>query len=150
MADYEPVDLSAVCNAGVEVLGDASAGPPLGRVVLRGLPFLIGSDPPVKERCFVVPGAPVSIEIGRRARRIIVVHRQLRAAASAGHGIGTTVAEYAFHLADAETVTVPIRERFEIQVVPTEWGRSPFLAVTDTHDGNLPRLEGPWLSLIHI
>jgi hypothetical protein len=140
MTDYEPVDLSAVCNAAVEVLADQQ----LGRVVLRGLPFLVGTQPPVTERCFVVPDAPVSIEIGKHARRVIVAHRQLRPAAPAGHGVGTTVAEYVFHLAGGETVTVPIRERFEIQVVPTEWGRSPFLAVPDTHDGNRSRFEGPW------
>ena len=40
--------------------------------------------------------------------------------------------------------TAPIRERFEIQVVPPVWGRQPFLAVTDTSDGNLPRFEGSW------
>ncbi|MGH3245338.1 MAG: hypothetical protein ACRDOI_03880 [Trebonia sp.] len=35
-------------------------------------------------------------------------------------------------------------ERFEIQVVPPEWGRQPFLAVTDTSDHNRPRFEGRW------
>jgi hypothetical protein len=44
---YEPVDLSAVCNAGVADLGDESGDVPLGRVDLRGLPFLIGSEPPL-------------------------------------------------------------------------------------------------------
>ena len=39
---------------------------------------------------------------------------------------------------------MPIRERFEIQVVPPVWGRQPFLAVTDTSDGNPPRFEGSW------
>ena len=37
-----------------------------------------------------------------------------------------------------------IRERFEIQALPTPWGRLPFLAVTDHLDGNLPRFEGRW------
>jgi hypothetical protein len=49
-----------------------------------------------------------------------------------------------FHLAGGEVVTAPIRERFEIQVVPPVWGREPFLAVTDTSDYNLPRFEGRW------
>jgi predicted TIM-barrel fold metal-dependent hydrolase len=41
-------------------------------------------------------------------------------------------------------LTAPIRERFEIQVVPTAWGNLPFLAVTDTADHNMPRFEGSW------
>ena len=111
---------------------------------LRGLPFLIGSEPPSAERCFLLPGVPVPIGIGRVARRVIVAHRLLEPGAPAGHAVGQTVAEYVFHLADAEVVTAPIRERFEIQVVPPGWGRQPFLAVTDTSDGNLPRFEGSW------
>ena len=68
MPSYEPVDLSAACNAGVDVLGDEPGDLPLGRVDLRGLPFLIGSEPPSKERCFLLPGAPVPVGIGRTAR----------------------------------------------------------------------------------
>jgi hypothetical protein len=64
--------------------------------------------------------------------------------ARAGHAVGQVVAEYAFHLAGGEAVTAPIRERFEIQVVPPVWGRQPFLAVPDTSDYNLPRLAGGW------
>ena len=54
------------------------------------------------------------------------------------------VAEYVFRLDGGEAVTAPIRERFEIQVVPPEWGRLPFLAVADQADYNLPRFEGKW------
>jgi hypothetical protein len=148
MPSYEPVDLSDACNAGVEVLGDASGDVPLGRVDLRGLPFLIGPERPSAERCFVLPGVATSVEIGRLAPRVIVAHRLLEPGAPAGHAVGQTVAEYAFHLAGGEVVTAPIRERFEIQivhqVVPRIWGRLPFLAVTDTSDYNLPRFEGCW------
>src|SRR5215468_4796604 len=144
MPSYEPVDLSAACNAGVEVLGDEPGDVPLGRVDLRGLPFLIGSEPPSAKRCFLLPGAPVPVEIGRPARRVIVAHRLLEPGAPAGHAVGQTVAEYAFHLAGGEVVVARIRERFEIQVVPPGWGRLPFLAVTDTSDYNLPRFEGEW------
>ena len=144
MPSYEPVDLSAACNAGVEVLGDEPGDVPLGRVDLRGLPFLIGPEPPSAERCFLLPGAPMSVGIGRVARRVIVAHRLLEPGAPAGHAVGQTVAEYVFHLSGGEVVVAPIRERFEIQVVPPEWGRLPFLAVTDTSDHNLPRFEGNW------
>jgi hypothetical protein len=144
MPSYEPVDLSAACNAGVKVLGDEPGDVPLGRVVLRGLPFLVGPEPPSAERCYLLPGAPVSVGVGRLARRVIVAHRLLEPGAPAGHAVGRAVAEYAFHLAGGEVVVAPIRERFEIQVVPPEWGYLPFLAVTDTSDYNLPRFEGKW------
>jgi hypothetical protein len=144
MPSYEPVDLSAACNAGVDVLGDEPGDVPLGRTDLRGLPFLIGSEPPSAQRCFVLPDAPTPVHIGRPVRRVIVAHRLLAPGAPAGHAVGQTVAEYVFHLAGGELVTAPIRERFEIQVVPPGWGRLPFLAVTDTSDRNLPRFEGRW------
>ena len=90
------------------------------------------------------PAPRASVGIGRLARRVIVAHRLLEPGAPAGHAVGQSVAEYAFHLAGGEVVTAPIRERFEIQVVPPGWGRQPFLAVTDTNDYNLPRFEGSW------
>jgi len=144
MPGYEPVDLSAVCNAGVDALGDEPGDVPLGRTGLRGLPFLIGPEPPSKKQCFLLPGVPVSVEIGRPARRVIVAHRLLEPGAPAGHAVGQPVAEYVFHMAGGEAATALIRERFEIQVVPAVWGRQPFLAVPDTSDYNLPRFEGSW------
>ncbi|MGH3420455.1 MAG: hypothetical protein ACRDOD_12820, partial [Streptosporangiaceae bacterium] len=144
MPSYEPVDLSAACNAGLEVLGNEPGDVPLGRVDLRGLPFLIGPEPPSAERCFVLPSTPTSVRIGRVARRVIIAHRLLEPGAPAGHAVGQSVAEYAFHLSGGEVVVARIRERFEIQVVPPVWGRLPFLAVTDTSDHNLPRFEGSW------
>jgi hypothetical protein len=141
MPSYDPVDLSAACNAGVEVLGDEPGNVPLGRVNLRGLPFQIGPEP---ERCFLLPGQPVSVSVGRLARRVIIAHRLLEPGAPAGHGVGQVVAEYVFHLAGGGAITAPIRERFEIQVVPTAWGQAPFLAVTDTSDYKLPRFAGNW------
>ena len=144
MPSYQPVDLSAACNAGVDVLGDEPGDVPLGRVDLRGLPFLIGSEPPSAERCFLLPGAPVSVGIGRLARRVIIAHRLLEPGAPAGTPSGSPSRSTRFHLAGGEVVTAPIRERFEIQVVPPGWGRLPFLAVTDTSDYKLPRFEGSW------
>jgi hypothetical protein len=144
MPGYEPVDLSAVCNAGVDVLGGEPGEVPLGTATLRGLPFLIGAQPPSAERCFLLPDAPASVAIGRLAPRVIIAHRLLQPGAPAGHAAGQPVADYVFHLAGGETVTTLIRERFEIQAVPPEWGRLPFLAVSDTMDFKLPRFEGKW------
>src|ERR1700722_8744788 len=144
MPSYEPVDLSGAGNPGVDVLGDEPGDPPLGRASLRGLPFLIGSQPPSAQRCYLLPSAPVSVGIGWLAQRVIVAHRLLEPGGPAGHAVGQHVADYVFHLAGGEAVTAPVRERFEIQVVPPVWGRQPFLAVTDTSDYNLPRFEGAW------
>ena len=124
MPSYQPVDLSAACNAGLDVLGDEPGDVPLGRVELRGLPFLIGSEPPSAGPCFLLPAAPASVAIGRLAPRVIVAHRLLEPGAPAGHAVGQPVAEYRFHLAGGEIVTAPIRERFEIQVVPAGLGPS--------------------------
>src|SRR5512146_2473349 len=117
MPSYEPVDLSGACNAGTDVLGPEPGDVPVGRVDLRGLPFLIGAEPASAQRCYLLPDAPVSARIGRLARRVIVAHRLLEPGAPAGHAVGRTVADYVFHLAGGEVVTAPIRERFEIQVV---------------------------------
>ena len=38
MDDYKPLDLSAWCNTGSEVLGDGK-GVDIGRQTLRGLPY---------------------------------------------------------------------------------------------------------------
>ena len=126
----------------MDVLGDEPGDVPLGRADLRGLPFLIGSEPSSAQRCFLLPGAPV---VGRDRPAGAAGDRRApaaRAGRAAGHAVGQAVAEYVFHLAGGEAVTAPVRERFEIQVVPPEWGRLPFLAVADSQDYKLPRFEG--------
>src|SRR5438093_13499037 len=109
MNDYEPVSIASVCNAGVEVLGDAAADVQLGRVDMRGLSFLIGTEPPAKDRCFVVPEAPVSVEVGRAARRVVAAHRLLEPSAPAGHGAGRVVADSLFHLPGGASPSLPLR-----------------------------------------
>src|SRR6266581_1720145 len=48
-AELGAVGLSLACNAAVDVLGDEAGNVPLGRLDRRGLPFLIGSEPPSAE-----------------------------------------------------------------------------------------------------
>ena len=142
---YEALNLQDLCNAGADVL-PAEANrphPTRGRVELRGLPFLIGTDDKQGD-CFLVPSEAVSLDIGKQARHVVVAHRLLAPTKSAGHGIGTAVAEYVFHLANGTSHAVSIRERFEIQIVQPEWGRFPFLAVSDTLDHKVDRFEGRW------
>ena len=49
MADYQPLDLSTLCNAGLDVLG-ANASAPIGEQAFRGLPFLVNAD---SSKCFI-------------------------------------------------------------------------------------------------
>ena len=149
MSDYQPLDLAPVCNVGVEVLGDSAGEPQLGRVSMRGLPFLIGAESPSPQRCFVAPTAPVSIEVGQSVRKVVVAHRLLRPAGPAGHGVGTPVADYVFHFADGEVSTVPIRERFEIQVVPTAWVSVPLRSRHRHARRKMSRFERPWSECRH-
>ena len=53
MADYQPVDLSALCNAGLDVLKE-KPNTPIGEQSFRGLPFQVNDDP---SNCFIAFGA---------------------------------------------------------------------------------------------
>ncbi len=143
MGDYVPLDLSAFWSVGLAILG-ASQSAPIGRQTFRGLPFLVGADP---SRCFVGMGdglrrEAVSIPVGTTARTAIVAHRLLDSAILKGGPVGEPVAEYVFRYADGQEARVPIRDRFEISVVPTDWGQLPFRALPDRSDSLPPRYEG--------
>ena len=58
--------------------------------------------------------------------------------------MGLPVAHYVFRYAGGEEIRAPIRERFEVAVVPIGWGQHPFLAVPDQKDSLQPRHEGRW------
>ena len=61
-----------------------------------------------------------------------------------GEPIARLIANYVFRYTDGETVSVPIRERFEIGSVPQGWGQQTFLAIPDRQESLSPRHEGPW------
>ena len=142
MSEYEPLELSPYFNAGTSTLNleDIQRGLHLR----RGLPFQFSDDP---QRCCIAPStSSVRVEVHRPARHVVFAHRQL-AAASEIADLGSVVAEYRFHLEGDRNISVPMRHRFEITVVPTEWGLLPFLAVTDGADGLFPRQDGPfWMA----
>jgi hypothetical protein len=140
---YQPVDLSAYCNAGVELLAGGQQ-PLTGRQLLHGLPFQIGDG----DGAFLAFGAdqlqqPLTIAINAAAYSVIVAHRLLGSELMSGGPIGETVAEYVFHLADGSEHRVPIRERFEIADLAT-FGQEPFLAVADALNGVRDRWAGAW------
>lgn len=76
MVDYQPLDLSALCNAGLDVLGDDSHAP-IGSQTFRGLPFLVGSD---QSKCFIAfdsTSENITIPIDQSAQRVVMAHRLL-------------------------------------------------------------------------
>ena len=124
--DYEPLDLSASCNAGTALLGEG-VQPPVGSQVYRGLPFQVGPALGSNSRCFVAFGRgsaekSLDIPVGKKVHWLILAHRLLESKVLEGGPLGLKVAEYVFHLEGGEVIRVPIRERFEIATVPPSGG----------------------------
>ena len=144
MPDYQPLNISSLCNVGAEILGE-NATPAIGEQAFHGLPFQISED---GDRFLgfgsEVNAEPITIPLNATPKRIIVVHRLLESQIFEGDPVGRLIANYVFRYANGETVSVPIRERFEIAVVPPGWGQLPFLAWPDQQDGLHPRYEGNW------
>lgn len=144
MADYEPVDLSGLCNSGLDVL-DRPGPALLGEQLFHGLPFLVGSAQGDSQRCFLGFGrglreTSLEVPVGRSARTVIVAHRLIESdVIERGGPIGLPVADYVFHLANGTSVRAPIRERFEISMVPTSIWSEPILPFDALHDSP-PRL----------
>ena len=157
MADYEPLDISQWCNAGLAVLGDGAdhsdRDQAIGAQTFRGLPFLVGGDGADPGRdCFVAfdsPGEGVTIAVNRPAHRIVFAHTMLETRVPEGGPLGIQVAEYVFRLSGGSEVRVPIRERFEIAAVPGTGAIPgvpgvPFRAVPDMKHTLVSRYEGQW------
>ena len=143
MPDYQPLDLSHYLNAGVDVLGTGDTAQ-IGQRHFRGLPFLIGDDP---TRCFIALGSDstsIHIPVGHSAFNVIFAHRLIHSEIAEGGPVGVQVADYVFVFEDGQQVVVPIRERFEIGVVPTSLFQTPFKAVPDDKHQLMPRHEGAW------
>jgi len=147
--DYEPVDLSALCTAGLEVL-EGHRAPPIGERAFHGIPFRIGDPADVSASCFVLlePGAAgISVPVGRIADRVIVAHRWLRRGGPEMDPMpGSVIASYTFRLQDGSVETVEIRERFEIAAAADEgWDASgPFIAAGTSEIVLLDRYVGHW------
>ena len=148
--DYEPIDISALCSAGPDTL--PGENPKLGEQTMRGLPFTVGAPGGNADgNCYVSLGegdAPITVPVAKLAHNVIFAHRQMETEQHANGPIGVHVADYVIWFQDSETVTVPIRERYEISVVSDRQGISrfgigyPYIAVTDREDTLMPRYEG--------
>jgi hypothetical protein len=147
MDGYRPLDLTPWYNVGQEWVEGAEAFP-LGAQTFRGLPFQIGPATDAG-RCFLGFGSggytqPLKVDIKSSACWVIVAHRLLESRIHEGEPVGRVIATYRFHYATGSPVEVPVRERFEIAVIPTRWGQLPFLAVPDMQQHLAPRYEGRW------
>ena len=161
--EYEPLVLSAQCNAGIELynadnlqadgtyLQPLPSSPPIGAQLFHGLPFLIGDEQTTGLKCFLGFGQrdklyshPVTIPVGREARYVIFAHALLETELWRGGPLGEVIATYVFHFADGKDITAPIRERFEIGNIPLPWGQFPFLSVPDRKDYLEDRYQGAW------
>ena len=147
MHDYQPLDLSQFYNVGTQFIRDG-AQPLIGSQMWHGLPFTVGGAKPDPTRCLIGFGSGedmgVTIPVGAAARYIIFAHALLESRVREGENIGRVVANYSFCFSDGQVERVPIRERFEVALVPTWWGGLPFLAVPDNKYGLMPRYEGKW------
>ncbi len=159
MPDYLPLDLSALCNAGLDVL-DEKPNTPIGDQLCRGLPFLVNDDP---ANCFIAfdkASGGVTIPVNSRATGLILAHRLLKSDLMEGGPLGIPVADYVFRLAGSESagsesaggesaggeeIRVPIRERFEIAHISL--GGKPFVALPDRGQLKMRRYEGSWSNM---
>lgn len=149
MKDYEPLDLRSFCNVGQSFFNQPE-GILIGSRQFIGLPFVVGGKKPDPKRCFIgfagQDGRTDSVEIpvGKKTRYVVFAHTLLESNLYEGESVGRRIATYVMKLTDGSAHEIPIRERFEIAMHPTDWGQLPFLAVPDTKDGLVPRYEGRW------
>jgi hypothetical protein len=146
MNEYQPLNLADTCNTGIAFLGLAEE-PLVGVQSFRGLPFLVGAAKPDPERCLIGFGSllnQVSIPVNSTAHWILFAHTLLESGIDDGDPIGEVVASYTICFAEGESVRLPVRERFEVGLVPTPWGQFPFLAVPDEPDQLMARYLGEW------
>ena len=152
MQDYQPLDLSALCNAGPEALGDGPQ-PLLGTQTFHGLPFLVGADDKGRgDNCFIgLDGSleGVNIPINQVAHSIICAHRLVESDLRKSGLAGAPVAEYVVRFSGGSEVAIPIRERFEIADVqgPKDINGMPglpFRALPDQKRVLMPRYDGAW------
>ena len=125
----------------------------LGEQTMRGLPFTVGApggDPDGNCYISLAEGRCVGkrCRSGKPRRAVVFAHRQMETEQDSNGPVGVHVADYVVRFVDSETVTMPIRERYEISVVSDRQGISrfgigfPYLAVTDQEDTLMPRYEG--------
>ena len=132
MKDYQPLDISNSCNAGMEILPKGEVVP-LGLQTLRGLPFLVGPRKGNRRsRCFIALDGTqksVTVRVNQSVYTVVVAHRLLQPGLAEERPLDTQVGDYVFYLSNGHKVSVPIRQRYDIAMVgdpdiPGEPGQS--------------------------
>ena len=126
MPDYEPIDLTSLCNRPLSVVGSSEIRP--GLQEFRGLPFEIARD---TERCLIELDSDATVISlhNRVVYTVLFLHRLMSSDLLDGGPIGRPVAHYRFEFADGSQASRDIRERFEI-ALPRSWIRDhPALAL---------------------
>jgi hypothetical protein len=144
-ADYVALDLSRYANAGESLLPKGETIP-RGKQTWHGLPFRLGGGAASK-KCVVAFGKgvreqPLTIPIGRPAHSVIFAHRLLDSKIPEGDPVGRVCANYILNFDDGSSVELPIRDRLETGVIPSEWGQWPILCWPDEKDQLYVRYEG--------
>ena len=144
MQDYQPISLTDLCNVGTEIIG-VNAALNTGPQTFHGLPFNISEG----EKCFLGFGDEantdsIQIPINSNPKRIIIAHRLLESRIHEGEPIGRLIANYVIQYTDGMSMSVPIRERFEIGSIPQGWGQQTFIAIPDQKEGLISRHQGHW------
>ncbi len=158
MEEYRPIDLSSWRNAGLAWLASVERVPtpdwppkadgwPVGIQEFHGIPFVFSEQPDASAFLGFGSGGyqqALTLPMDMHAHWVIFAYRLLETTLREGDPVGRIIGRYVFRLGNGEEVAVPIRERFEIATIPTEWGQWPFLAVPDMADRLIARQEGKW------
>ncbi|MDP6353570.1 MAG: CehA/McbA family metallohydrolase, partial [Planctomycetota bacterium] len=86
----------------------------------------------------------VIIPIKKKAKKILFAHRLLDSDLFNNGPIGVPCARYVFNFANGKKISIPVRERFEISLIPASWGQLPVNSVPDQADSKPNRHSGPW------
>lgn len=147
MSGYRIVNIDPWCNVSSD-WDDKEVSIPAGHQTLRGLPFRIGKESD-KTSHFVGFGKgghrePIEVPLACSAQWLIFAHRLSESHIYDGDPVGKLVATYRICYNNQEVEEIQIRERFEISVVPPDWGQLPLLAMPDNYETLFPREDGSW------
>ena len=177
MNNYKPLNISSYYNATINDIENLADLPQVSRIAgvepklrqtleinefepfgignfqFQGIPFNIGNDVRSKKdpAVIIIDNSinELKIPVNIALNTITFAHRLVESHLLEGEKPGTIIAEYIFHMKNGEKFLVPIREKFEISVIPNDDNRfavgyQPYNAFTDHGPFMHPRYEGVW------
>jgi len=139
-------------KGGSKLSVELAAKIPRGSGRYWGIPFRLAGEKEPANVLRLAEGARATVGVGaKRANHLCFLHyREGRYAHEHGEAGGLLLAEYIVHYADGETVTVPVRSRYELGSRDHVWGQYPYAAVgmNDMHVFDFmsqeARAKSPW------